>query len=336
MLSRFLPGGLLLCAALGVATLPPPVQAGALKVSASDTAAYHTVQAAVDALPDTGGDIDIAPGAYREKIVISKSGVRLHGTGAKPEDTVLVYGDSAANAGGTFKSYSVLAAGDDFHADNLTIQNDYWLNPNNKPSQAVALNLTGDRAVLTHVRLLGHQDTLYANKGPGGRMSRQYFSDCYIEGHVDFIFGNAKAYFQNCHIHGLTHPSVMYTAQSKNSPAEDSAYVFDHCTLTAEPGAQDIALGRAWRTYATVIFLDTDMQANVIKAGWREWTPGKTNTLPFAYYAEYRSTGPGANPTGREPYSLQLTDAQAASWRLEAFYKGDTAWIPQTARRDVK
>ena len=320
-------GGLLVLAAIST-----PALADTLKVSASDTAAYHTVQAAIDALPDSGGDIDIAPGTYREKIVIAKNGVHLHGTGAKPGETVLVYGDGASNAGGTFRSYSVLVSGDDFHADNLTIQNDYWLNPDNKPSQAVALNLTGDRAVLTHVRLLGHQDTLYANKGPGGRMSRQFFSDCYIEGHVDFIFGNAKAYFQDCRIHGLAHQSVMYTAQSRNSPGEDSAYVFDHCTLTAEPDAQDISLGRAWRTYATVIFLNTDMQADIIKAGWREWTPGKTNTLPFATYAEYKSTGPGANPTGREPYSLQLTDAQAATWRLDAFYKGDTAWIPQNVR----
>ena len=327
MLSRTLLSGFMLFAAIGA-----PALADTLKFSHEAGAQYATVQSAVDALPDTGGDIDIAPGTYREKIVIAKNGVHLHGTGARPEDTVLVYGDGASNAGGTFKSYSVLASGDDFHADDLTIQNDYWLNPDNKPSQAVALNLTGDRAVLTHVRLLGHQDTLYANKGAGGRMSRQFFSDCYIEGHVDFIFGNAKAYFQNCRIHGLAHSSVMYTAQSKNTPTDDSAYVFDHCTLTAEAGAQDIALGRAWRTYATVIFLDTDMQADIIKAGWREWTPGKTNTLPFAYYAEYKSTGPGANPTGREPYSLQLTDTQAAAWRLDAFYKGDTAWIPQNVR----
>lgn len=309
-----------------------PAGAETLQVSHEAGAQYPTVQAAIDALPDTGGEIDIAPGTYREKLVISRNGVFLKGTGANPQDTVLVYGDGASNAGGTFKSYSVNVSGDDFHADNLTIQNDYWLNPDNKPSQAVALALTGDRAVLTHVRLLGHQDTLYANKGPNGRMSRQYFADCYIEGHVDFIFGNAKAYFHNCELHGLTHISVMYTAQSKNSPGEDSAYVFDHCTLTAEAGAQGISLGRAWRPYATVIFLHTDMQAAVIKDGWREWTPGKTNTLPFAYYAEYKSTGPGANPTGREPYSYQLTDRQAATWSLGAFYKDDIGWIPQSAR----
>lgn len=315
---------------LALTGLAGAVQAADLTVSHEAGAQYQTIQAAVDALPEGGGDIAIAPGTYREKLVIAKNGVHLKGTGARPQDTILVYGDGASNAGGTFKSFSVNVSGDDFRADNLTIQNDYWLNPDNKPSQAVALAITGDRAVLTRVRLLGHQDTLYANKGPQGRMARQYFADCYIEGHVDFIFGNAKAYFQNCQIHGLPHVSVMYTAQSKNSPSEDSAYVFDHCTLTTEkPDATDVSLGRAWRTYATVIFLHTDMQAPIIKGGWREWTPGKTNTLPFAYYAEYKSTGPGANPTGREPYSYQLTDKQAETWSLSNFFKGDIAWIPQ-------
>ncbi len=306
-------------------------QAVTLKVSHDEASAFHTVQAAIDALPDSGGDIDIAPGTYREKLVIAHNGVHLHGSGAKAEDTLLVYGDCAATSGGTFKSYSVNASGDDFHADNLTIQNDCWLTPGAKPSQAVALALTGDRAVLTHVRLLGHQDTLYANKGPNGRMARQYFADCYIEGHVDFIFGNSKAYFHGCEIHGVPHQSVMYTAQSKNSPDEDSAYVFDHCKLTADKDASGIALGRAWRPYATVIYLYTDMEAPIMKGGWREWTPGKTDTLRSAYYAEYKSTGPGADATGREPFSYQLTDQQAATWTLKAFFKGDTSWLPAGA-----
>ncbi len=311
--------------------LASPALATEVKVSHDDPAAFHTVQAAIDSLPDTGGDIVIAPGTYREKLFVTKSGVHMHGTGAKPEDTVLVNGDGAMNVGGTFHSATLDASGDDFHLDNLTVQNDYWLNPANPPSQAVALSVTGDRDVFTRIRLLGHQDTLFANKGKGNRMSRQYYSDCYIEGHVDFIFGNAKAYFHGCEIHGVPHESIMFTAQSKATPEEDSAYVFDHCILTADPQAKNISLGRAWRIRATVIFLDTDMQAPVIKDGWREWTPGKTNTLPFAYYAEYKSSGPGANPTGREPYSLQLTDTQAAQWRLATFFKGDTAWLPANA-----
>lgn len=296
-----------------------------LLVSHDDPKAFHTLQAAIDAMPAEGGDILVAPGIYREKISVAKPGVHIRGTGAGPRDTIIVFGDGASNAGGTSKSPTLEATGDDFHLTNVTVQNDYWLNPANKPSQAVAMAVSGDRAVITHVRLLGHQDTLYAKKGPDLRMSRQYYSDCYIEGHVDFIFGNAKAWFERCELHGMAHPSVMYTAQSKNSADEDSAYVFDHCTLTADPGTQEISLGRAWRPYATVIFLNTTMDAPVIPEGWREWTPGKTDTLKTATYAEYKSTGPGASPSTREPNSHQLTDAEAAQWSRKTFF-GD--WQP--------
>lgn len=311
--------------------LPGFAQAQTVTISADGKGVYPSLQAAIDALRDTGGEIDLQPGVYREKVSITGNDVHLRGLGVRPDDVVIVWGDSAANTGSTFKSQTVLVTGDGFHADNLTIQNDYAKH-SDVGSQAVALSLTGDKDVLTHVRLLGAQDTLYVNKGPQGRMSRDYFSDCFIEGHVDFIFGNAKAYFQGCEIHGIPHSEVMYTAQSKNAPDEDSGFVFDDCAFTAEPGAQEVSLGRAWRAYATVVLLNAKIETPLIKGGWREWHPGQTQTLKTAYYAEYKSSGVGADPTGREPYSHQLTDAQAAQWELPAFFKGDTDWLPQGAR----
>ena len=52
-----------------------------------------------------------------------------------------------------------------------------------------------DRTEFRNCRFLGWQDTLYAAAG------RQYYQDCYIAGHVDFIFGNAAAVFDHCEIH---------------------------------------------------------------------------------------------------------------------------------------
>lgn len=313
------------CVLAMVATIGPAA-AQPLLVSHANPLAYQSVQAAVDALPETGGDIVLAPGIYREKLVIKKTGVHLKGLGKGPADAVIVYGDSAKTAGGTSKSFTVQASGDDVRFENLTIQNDWSVDPSHEPSQAVALLLSGDKAVITKVRLLGAQDTLYANKGPNGRMARQYFSDCYVEGHVDFIFGNAKAYFERCELHGIAAGSVMFTAQSKKTPEEDSAYVFNHCLLTGDAGAKEIWLGRAWRPYATVVFLNTEMQAKVMPEGWREWTPGKTDTLKTATFAEYKSTGPGANPATRTPLSKQLSDAEAAAWARNRFF-GD--WSPK-------
>jgi pectinesterase len=289
-------------------------------------AAYKTLTAAVEALPADGGEIQLAPGAYREKVTIDKPNVRLVGQGARPQDTVIVWGDGANTAGGTFKSFTMNVSGDGFRATNLTIQNDYHLR-DPRQSQAVALAITADRAVLEKVRLLGAQDTLYAATKKD-KPSRQYFKDCYIEGHVDFIFGDAKAFFDRCHIHGIAHESVMITAQSKNRPDQDSAYVFDDCLITADAGAKSIWFGRAWRPLATVVFLRTRIHAPLAPAGWREWTPGKTETLNTATFAEHASTGPGASPKTREPRSHQLTADQAKAWDRKTFLAGADGWTP--------
>lgn len=305
--------------------LVQPALAGVLRVG-GPKADHRTIQAAVDALPADGGVLEIAPGEYREKIDIQKPGVRLIGKGRRPQDVVLVWSDGAITAGGTFKSASVNVSGDGFSARNLTIQNDYHLR-DARPSQAVALAITADRAVLEKVRLLGAQDTLFA-ASKKGRPSRQYFRDCYVEGHVDFIFGDAKAFFDRCHIHGIAHESVLITAQSKASPEQDSAYVFDRCRITADPKVGSLYFGRAWRPYATVIFLRTRIDAPLHPEGWREWTPGKTDSLGKATYAEYASTGQGASPGTREPRSRQLTADEAKAWSRDRFLAGSDGWRP--------
>jgi pectinesterase len=311
--------------ALLLATALADVAAAAtLKVGPKAT--YKTLTAAVEALPADGGTIELQPGEYREKVTIAKPNVRLVGKGARPQDVVVVWSDGAITAGGTFKSFTMNVSGDGFRAKNLTIQNDYHLK-DPRPSQAVALAITADRAVLEKVRLLGAQDTLYA-ASKKAKPSRQYFKDCYVEGHVDFIFGDAKAFFDRCQIHGIAHESVMFTAQSKVRPDQDSAYVFDRCLITADPNAKGIFLGRAWRPYATVIFMRSRIEAALDPAGWREWTPGKTDTLSTATFAEYASAGPGASPTTREPRTKQLTAEQAKAWDRKIFLAGADGWKP--------
>lgn len=300
-----------------------------LKVSLSEKGAYRSIQDAVDALPQAGGSIVVAPGTYRGKVRVTKPNVNIRGTGGGPDEAVIVYGDSAATAGGTVRSATLGASGDNFRLENLTVWNDYSANLGNPASQAVALSVTGDKDVIANVRILGAQDTLFVNKGPNGKASRQFFVDCYVEGHIDFIFGNAKAYFKQCELHGVANHAVVYTAQSRAVPDEDSAFVFDHCTLTADKGARDIALGRPWRPYAAVIFLSSQINAPVMAEGWVEWDPGKSRRLMNAYYAEYRSSGIGADPRARERYARQLSDREAMQWSLQTFFSHDTGWIPQ-------
>jgi pectin methylesterase-like acyl-CoA thioesterase len=313
---------------LAVAALSAPAAyARTVHVHAESAGAFRTVQSAIDALAAEGGTVLIAPGRYREKLAISADNVTLAGTGRKPRDVLLVYGDSAMTAGGTFKSATLSVTGGHFKMRNLTVSNDWWLNPSNAPSQAVALSLTGDAAVVSNVRLLGHQDTLFVNNGQGGKLTRAYFENCYIAGHVDFIFGNAKAFFRNCQLHGEAHESVMYTAQSRNAPGEDSAFVFEDCRLTADANAHNISLGRPWRDYASVVFIRPTIDVQLAPGAFTEWTPGKTNRLPTTGYVLYRPGGKGAQGLTLIREGIWLDQQKARAWRLESFFKGDIAWV---------
>jgi pectinesterase len=318
---------------------------------ASGAGKYATLQAAVDAAPAQGEVIRIAPGVYREKLAIAKNGIELRGMGTKPEDVVLSWDDSAGSAGGTNKSWSVSVTGDDFFAGNLTIEN-LWEQTHarnqygKEGAQAVALMITGDREVLRHVRLLGYQDTLYANSktchGAGDptdkacRASRMLFQDCYIAGHVDFIFGDAKAVFDHCEIHAMAHSEVTITAQSRLYPLENSGYLFLDCTITAEKGVGELLLGRPWRAYSTVFFVDTKVNGTKLAApGWAEWA-GKLATSKYGEYNTVDVEGNGAGKpedvSGRIAGTYQLSKAEADLLTVNSWLKGPDGWDAEAVR----
>jgi pectin methylesterase-like acyl-CoA thioesterase len=172
---------------------------------------------------------------------------------------------------------------------------------------------------------------------------RQLFTDSYIAGTIDFIFGDAKAAFVRCEIRSRPHPEGTLTAQSRQYPAEDSGYVFDHARLTADPGVTNVFLGRPWRSYSTVVFLNTEMGAQIQPPGWLEWPINGTPRLNTSFYAEFRSTGPGApqpaaagsptpagpNGTSRVAQAKILTAAAAKQFAPRAFLLGADRWKPK-------
>jgi len=300
-----------------------------LVVTPDGAGGFTSVQAAVDALPATGGDIAVKPGTYREVVAIRKPHVHLHGESSDPAKTVIVFGNGPP-AGGTFNTATVFVEADDATVDHLSIVNDLGAGH----GQGVALAVTADRAVFRNLRILGAQDTLFAasrycygDYGPCVA-ARQYFADSYIEGNTDFIFGDSKAVFERCELHGIASGNVMYTAHGKHTADQDSGYVFDHCRLTGDARRGVISFGRPWRPYASVVFLNAQIEAPVIAAGWTEWLRFGQPSLPTAYYAEFESTGPGADAQSREVYSHQLTAEEAERWKAKRFLAGQDGWDP--------
>jgi polygalacturonase len=314
------------------ATPAPPVD-NTLYVAADGTGDFYSIRKALDAAPANGAMLLIAPGTYRESISITKPNIELRGSNPDASKTVIIFNESAGTSGGTLHSAAAEMRGDNFWAENLTFANDWNATHSQVPvgSQALAVLIAADKAVFSNVRFLGNQDILYAgshNCTPDGEpctATRQYFTHCYIEGNVDFIFGDSKAVFDHCEIHSTPHSEGFLTAQSKHYSTENSGFVFNRCILTAAPDVANVWLGRPWRPYAKVIFLNTEMGAHILPAGWREWHPGETQSIETVYYAEYNSSGPGAHHGERDPHTKFLTAAEAAQFETKTFLDG---WDP--------
>jgi polygalacturonase len=306
-------------------------------VAADGTGDYYSVQRALDMAPKTGGAIlSVSPGVYREVITIDKPNITIRSANPDANKTVIVNDRSAGQNGGTLHSSTVNVTGDNFFAENITFQNDFNRTHEQAPqgSQALALFVTGDRAIFHNVHLLGNQDTVYlGTKCGNGRQdcpaTRQYFSDCYVEGNVDFIFGDSKAVFENCEIHSTPHNGGYLTAQSKHYPDEESGFVIDHSKLTADPGVVgNVFLGRPWRAYSTVIYMHTWMGDKIAPAGWSEWHAEQTHMLDTVYYAEFDSSGPGAHHDQRDPHTHFLTPDEAKQYEPSVFLRGSDNWDP--------
>ncbi len=307
-------------------------------VAADGTGDYYSIQRALDMVPKTGGAVlSVAPGVYREVLTVDKPDITIRSANPDAGKTIVVNDRSAGQNGGTLHSATVNVTADNFLAENITFENDFNRTHPQLPegSQALALFVTGDRAIFQNVRLLGNQDTLFlgsrncSQNTEGCTPTRQYFSNCYVAGNVDFIFGDSKAVFENCELHSTPHNGGFLTAQSKHYPGEDSGFVFDHCKTSADPGVTGpVYLGRPWRPYAKVVFMHTWMDDKIAPAGWREWHPGETHSLDTAYYAEFESTGPGAHHDERDPHTHFLTPEQAAQYEPKVFLGGTDHWDP--------
>jgi pectinesterase len=288
---------------------------------------FPTIQQALDHAPDTTGRtiISIAPGTYHERIIVTRNHPRitLLGLGTSPADTVITASQNAASAGGTFLSATVEIDGDAFQADNITFQN-AAPPPGPVGGQAVAIAVRSDRAIFKHCRFLGDQDTLFADFG------RQFYTDSYIAGGVDFLFGNATAVFDHNEIH-ILRPGYL-TAQSRTAPDQTTGYVITNSKVTSsiDPALnKTFYLGRPWRPYSRVIVMNTELPATLSPEGWSLWHKDDP-VPPSAFYAEFHNTGPGADTSHRAPWSHQLTPAETAAYTPLAFLSGSDSWNPLT------
>ena len=315
----------------GTAAARPPADEARRRtsVAADGSGEYRTLQAAIAAAPTATREkpwvIRVKAGTYRELVYVQREKRFLSIVGEDRERTIVTYDLHARMTGrdglpiGTFRTATAVIDADDFTAENLTFENTAG-----PVGQALAVRVDGDRVAFRNCAFRGWQDTVFLNRG------RHYFADCFISGHVDFIFGGATAFFERCQI--LARGDGYITAAS--TPEEQPhGFVFSGGAITGETPSVRTYLGRPWRDFASVVFLGTAMSDVVRPAGWHNWDqPSREKT---ARYAEHGSHGPGAAGEARVAWARRLSPEEARRPHgPERARPGPTAGLPTRSAAD--
>lgn len=273
-----------------------------------------TVQGAVDMVPEFNTvrvKIYILPGIYREKVYVprTKPYISFIGDQNRINETVITWSDKASdkdslgNELGTFRSASVTVESDYFCSSGITYENTVVANPQETGMQAVALKISGDKAMFYRVRVLGTQDTLLDDCGT------HYFFQSYIQGTVDFIFGNARSLYRSCVLHSIAPEYGAIAAHHRDTPDEDTGFSFVSCIIN---GSGENFLGRAWGNYSRVTYSYCYIDNIISPEGWSDWNIAARQKT--AVFGEYHCRGRGANRGGRAPWSKSLSDEEAKSF----------------------
>lgn len=297
-------------------------------VAADGSGTHRTLQAALDALPAKGASmrrhyILVRPGSYRGPLCVrDKAPFTLYGLG-DPAEVRLVDGRYAgqpktpgqaaqpcipaldAKTHGTAGSSTLAIFSDDVQLLRLSIVNDAMDSVRHGQgypdgageaggAQAVALMTRGDRIQLQQLRLLGHQDTFYADRAPDAEHARVWVQRSLIAGDVDFIFGAARLVIDDSLI--LSRAGRRGAGQggyvlAPSTPAAQAlGFLVQRSRWLAEPGLApgSIALGRAW-------------DQGVPKGEWRSGAPNGQALVRDSLLGPH--LGPWAASTARRPFT---------------------------------
>ncbi|XP_062195111.1 pectinesterase-like [Phragmites australis] len=326
--------------------LQMPVGPGGLPVDAvvakDGSGNFTTVNAAVEAAPAESAAryvIYVKKGVYKETVDVKKKKWNLMLVGDGMGVTVISGHRNYADGYTTYRSATISVNGKGFIARDLTFEN----TAGPAKHQAVALRCDSDLSVFYRCAFEGYQDTLYAHS------LRQFYSDCRVTGTVDFVFGNAAAVFQNCTLLArlpLPDQKNSVTAQGRLDANMTTGFAFQFCKVSAHDdllraqqggaGNQTAAaptqtyLGRPWKQYSRVVFMQSYIGAVVRPEGWLAWD-GEF-ALDTLYYGEYMNTGPGAGIRARVKwpgFHVMTSPAEASNFTVAQFIEGNM-WLPPT------
>jgi pectinesterase len=320
---------------------------------------YSSISRVLSDVPETNTVpfiIFVKNGRYYEKIEVRKPFISFIG---EKSDKTIIYHDTASGTkkpdGSTFTTWgsaTLTIARNNFYAENITIENSFDF-PNNekkedndptkladKQAVAVKTEYGSDKVVFKNCRILGYQDTLFANYG------RQYYKDCYIGGHVDFIFGSGQAIFDKCEIISRDRSKIPngYIVAPSTDISQKYGFTFINCKLKKEFDDMEkgsVYLGRPWHpttrfegdvrkadidAVGASVFINCFMDDHIAVDGWtsmhgKDKDGNQINFFPDkdARFFEYGSTGPGAILNDSRK---QLSSKEVNEYTIEKIFDG--------------
>ena len=299
-------------------TAAPAPGTSALSV-AWDGGHFCTTQAAIDFVPANNTRpvvITVGKGTFTEIVYVPSNKPFLTVRGADRDGTVIQYANNNnLNSGNTRAMFGVDAP--DFTLENITLRN---TTPHGG-SQAETFRGNNKRILVNRASLYSFQDTLML-QGLG------MVTDSYIEGDVDFMWGNGAVFFQNSELKAVT--SGGYYTQIRNGLGQNGNF-YVNCRLTATPGVSGMYLGRIDPTvfpYSQTAYINCMLGPHISPAGW---LLNNAASAPKLQYWEYQNTdfsGNAADVSKRLADSRQMTAPEAALWSDPAFVLG--GWVPYT------
>ncbi|MFJ9565129.1 pectinesterase family protein [Streptomyces fuscichromogenes] len=305
---------------------------------------FPTIQDAVDAAPSDGVQrtVLLAKGIYNEAVVVAASRSNLFikaEQGVAASDVVITaeraHGMTDPATGqpyGTEGSAVLTVKAPGVTVGGVTVQNTF--DPAKHPevdaysTQAVAVAAEGDRQTYTQCRIIARQDTVLCKAPVVTGQYRQYFVGCYVEGAIDFVFGNATAVFDQCNIAMRNWAGGTVLAPNTDKSQKYGILITGSEIFTNGVPEKTMYLGRPWHNSADAwpqaVVRDTTIHSGVNSAQpWTDMTPDYS--WSSARFHEYNNYGVGSGGGTNAP---QLTDSQAADYTARKYLAGSDGWNP--------
>ena len=275
------------------------------RIAVSKTGKIKTINEALSMIKlNEEAIIEIDKGIFNEKILIDNPNITIRGKGI--DKTIITYNDYSKKIHkdnrdyNTFRTATMNIIANGCKITDLTIENS---TTDLSKGQSVALSVYGNKTVIENCKIKSLHDTLFLGPLPDDLKERytnflsikelfiegsiySRFTNCIIEGSIDFIFGTGSSLFENC---SIISKGKGYVVAPAHSMFQKTGFVFKNCHFINETNEENsVYLLRFWRPYGITHFIDCEYDNHIIEEGIIGWN--NKNPQVFSRVYEYPSS----------------------------------------------